>query len=99
MKSVRGDLLAALRRSKKAVTAFEVMSRSHQKRWVEYVAEAAGRTHRAPKWATGSGRAHRRMRSRGPTILYRVHDAKRPDTRARRVAKYVAMCARGETIH
>lgn len=31
-------------------------------------------------------------------ILYRVHDAKRPDTRARRIAKYVAMCARGETI-
>lgn len=32
-------------------------------------------------------------------ILYRVHEAKRPDTRARRIAKYVAMCARGETIH
>jgi uncharacterized protein YdeI (YjbR/CyaY-like superfamily) len=32
-------------------------------------------------------------------ILYRVHDAKKPETRARRVAKYVEMLARGETIH
>ncbi len=32
-------------------------------------------------------------------ILYRVQEAKRPDTRARRIAKFVAMCARGETIH
>jgi uncharacterized protein YdeI (YjbR/CyaY-like superfamily) len=31
-------------------------------------------------------------------ILYRIHDAKRPDTRARRIEKFVAMCARGETI-
>ncbi len=32
-------------------------------------------------------------------ILYRVHEAKRPDTRARRIAKFVEMLARGETIH
>ncbi|MCB1055439.1 MAG: YdeI/OmpD-associated family protein [Acidobacteria bacterium] len=32
-------------------------------------------------------------------ILYRVHDAKRPETRAQRIAKYVEMCARGETIY
>ncbi len=32
-------------------------------------------------------------------ILHRIHDAKRPDTRARRIAKYVAMCAAGERIH
>ena len=32
-------------------------------------------------------------------ILYRVHDAKKPETRARRIAKFVAMCARGETVH
>jgi uncharacterized protein YdeI (YjbR/CyaY-like superfamily) len=31
-------------------------------------------------------------------ILYRIQDAKRPDTRARRIEKFVAMCARGETI-
>jgi uncharacterized protein YdeI (YjbR/CyaY-like superfamily) len=31
-------------------------------------------------------------------ILYRVQEAKRPDTRARRIEKFVAMCARGETI-
>jgi len=32
-------------------------------------------------------------------IIYRVNDAKRAETRARRVAQYVEMCARGETIH
>jgi uncharacterized protein YdeI (YjbR/CyaY-like superfamily) len=33
------------------------------------------------------------------SIIYRVNDAKRPETRAKRVAQYVEMCARGETIH
>ncbi len=32
-------------------------------------------------------------------ILYRVGQAKRADTRARRIAQFVAMLARGETIH
>ena len=32
-------------------------------------------------------------------IIYRVNDAKRPDTRSRRIAQYVEMLARGETIH
>jgi uncharacterized protein YdeI (YjbR/CyaY-like superfamily) len=32
-------------------------------------------------------------------ILYRVQDAKRPETRARRIAKFVAMLAAGETLH
>jgi uncharacterized protein YdeI (YjbR/CyaY-like superfamily) len=32
-------------------------------------------------------------------ILYRVHDAKRPATRQRRIAKYVAMLEAGETIY
>jgi uncharacterized protein YdeI (YjbR/CyaY-like superfamily) len=32
-------------------------------------------------------------------ILYRVHDAKKPETRAQRIKKYVAMLARGETIY
>lgn len=32
-------------------------------------------------------------------ILYRIGDAKRPETRARRIAKYVAMLAAGDTIH
>ena len=32
-------------------------------------------------------------------ILHRIHDAKRPDTRARRIAKFVAMCAAGEKLH
>jgi uncharacterized protein YdeI (YjbR/CyaY-like superfamily) len=32
-------------------------------------------------------------------ILYRLHDAKRPETRARRLAKFVSMLEAGETIH
>jgi uncharacterized protein YdeI (YjbR/CyaY-like superfamily) len=32
-------------------------------------------------------------------ILYRVRDAKRPDTRAKRIAEYVAMLAEGRTLH
>lgn len=30
-------------------------------------------------------------------VLFRVHDAKRPETRARRIAQYVGMLERGET--
>jgi uncharacterized protein YdeI (YjbR/CyaY-like superfamily) len=32
-------------------------------------------------------------------ILYRIHDAKRPETRARRIEKYVAMLAAHEKLH
>jgi uncharacterized protein YdeI (YjbR/CyaY-like superfamily) len=32
-------------------------------------------------------------------ILYRVQTAKKPETRAARIAKFVAMCLRGETVH
>lgn len=32
-------------------------------------------------------------------ILYRVHDAKKAETRAARIAKYIAMLATGETIY
>ncbi len=32
-------------------------------------------------------------------ILYRVQDAKKPETRAARIAKFVAMLGRGETIY
>jgi uncharacterized protein YdeI (YjbR/CyaY-like superfamily) len=32
-------------------------------------------------------------------VIYRVDDAKRPETRARRIERYVAMLARGETLH
>ena len=32
-------------------------------------------------------------------ILYRVHDAKRPETRAKRIAEFIAMLARGETLY
>jgi uncharacterized protein YdeI (YjbR/CyaY-like superfamily) len=32
-------------------------------------------------------------------ILYRIQDAKRPETRARRIAKYVGMLEKHETLH
>ncbi len=32
-------------------------------------------------------------------ILYRIHDAKKPETRAARIEKFVTMLARGKTIH
>lgn len=32
-------------------------------------------------------------------ILYRVHDAKRPETRVARIAKFVEMCHNHETVH
>jgi uncharacterized protein YdeI (YjbR/CyaY-like superfamily) len=32
-------------------------------------------------------------------ILHRIQDAKRAETRASRIAKFVAMCSRGETVH
>jgi uncharacterized protein YdeI (YjbR/CyaY-like superfamily) len=32
-------------------------------------------------------------------VLLRIHSAKRSDTRARRIEKFVAMLARGETVH
>ena len=32
-------------------------------------------------------------------ILYRLHDAKRPETRARRIAQYVEMLAEGRKLH
>lgn len=32
-------------------------------------------------------------------VLYRVHDAKRPETRERRIAQYVEMLAKGEKLY
>ena len=32
-------------------------------------------------------------------ILFRLHDAKKPETRARRLEKFVGMLERGETLH
>ena len=34
----------------------------------------------------------------GYAILFRIQDAKRPETRARRLQKFVAMLAAGETL-
>jgi uncharacterized protein YdeI (YjbR/CyaY-like superfamily) len=38
-------------------------------------------------------------RSNRYAILFRVHEAKKPETRAARIAKFVGMCAAGETVH
>ena len=32
-------------------------------------------------------------------ILHRIQGAKKPETRARRIEQFVAMCSRGETVH
>ncbi|MGY4395204.1 uncharacterized protein YdeI (YjbR/CyaY-like superfamily) [Sphingomonas sp. UYAg733] len=32
-------------------------------------------------------------------ILYRIHEAKKPETRTARISKFVGMCMRGETVH
>ncbi len=32
-------------------------------------------------------------------VLYRIHSAKRRDTRVRRIEQFVTMLARGETVH
>jgi uncharacterized protein YdeI (YjbR/CyaY-like superfamily) len=32
-------------------------------------------------------------------VLYRIHEAKRPETRARRIERFVELLARGETLH
>jgi len=32
-------------------------------------------------------------------VLYRIHDAKRPETRLRRIEHFVMMLARGETVY
>jgi uncharacterized protein YdeI (YjbR/CyaY-like superfamily) len=32
-------------------------------------------------------------------VLYRVAEAKRPETRAARIAEFITMLARGERIH
>jgi uncharacterized protein YdeI (YjbR/CyaY-like superfamily) len=32
-------------------------------------------------------------------VLYRIHDAKRPETRVRRIEHFVAQLARGETVY
>lgn len=32
-------------------------------------------------------------------ILYRIQDAKKPETRARRIEKFIGMLERGETVH
>lgn len=32
-------------------------------------------------------------------VLYRIEDAKRPETRARRIARFVAMLSRHEKVH
>ena len=41
----------------------------------------------------------RRTAAQRGAVLYRIGQAKRPETRARKVSEFVAMLARGETVH
>jgi uncharacterized protein YdeI (YjbR/CyaY-like superfamily) len=57
------------------------------------LAAALGRTTRARIFFEALDGANRYA------ILYRVQTAKKPATRADRIARFVAMCARSETLH
>ena len=57
------------------------------------LAAALARNRSAAAFFEGLDRANRY------SVIYRVNDAKRPATRAQRIAKFVAMLARGETLH
>ena len=59
----------------------------------EDLAAALAKSARARKFFEGLDGANRYA------ILYRVQTAKRPETRAERITRFVAMCGRGETIH
>jgi len=59
----------------------------------EDLAAALARNARARKFFEALDSANRYA------ILYRVQTAKKAETRAERIATFVAMCARGETIH
>ncbi len=61
---VPDDLMAALKKDKKAKALFDALDRTNRY-----------------------------------AILFRIHDAKKPETRAARIAKFVGMCAAGERIH
>jgi uncharacterized protein YdeI (YjbR/CyaY-like superfamily) len=55
---------------------------------------------RALRGSIAARRAFEQLDSRNRfAILYRINDAKRPDTRARRIEQFVAMLAEGRTIH
>lgn len=65
-------------------------------RTIEVPADLARALRRNPK----ARRAFDGLDSRNRyAILYRVHDAKRPETRARRIDQFVTMLADGRTIH
>jgi uncharacterized protein YdeI (YjbR/CyaY-like superfamily) len=57
------------------------------------LAEALAKNARARAFFDGLDSANRYA------ILYRVNTAKRPETRARRIAEFVAMCAAHKTLH
>ena len=63
---------------------------------IEVPADLAAALERAPGAAANFGRLNSQNRY---AILYRLQAARRPDTRARRLAEFVAMLERGETFH
>jgi uncharacterized protein YdeI (YjbR/CyaY-like superfamily) len=57
------------------------------------LAAALARSPRARTFFDALDRANRYA------ILYRVQSAKKPETRARRIEQFVALCAAGKTLH
>jgi uncharacterized protein YdeI (YjbR/CyaY-like superfamily) len=57
------------------------------------LASALARNSRAKAFFDGLDRANRYA------ILWRVQTAKKPETRARRIEQFVALCASGKTLH
>ena len=57
------------------------------------LASALARTPRARAFFDALDRANRFA------ILWRVQNAKKPETRARRIEQFVALCAAGKTLH
>lgn len=63
---------------------------------MEIPADLAGALAASP----AAGEMFERLNSQNRyAILYRVHDAKRPETRARRIQTFVEMLERGETVY
>lgn len=83
----------------------EVAAAKRDGRWAAaYASQAKAETPRDLAEALASSEAASRFfealdRANRYSIIYRVNDAKRPETRAKRIEQFVQMLARGETLH
>jgi uncharacterized protein YdeI (YjbR/CyaY-like superfamily) len=98
------DRLAQHGRLKPAGLA-QVETAKNDGRWAAaYASQGKAEIPRDLEAALASNAAAKRFfdtldRANRYAVIYRVNDAKRPDTRAKRIAQYVGMLARGEAIH